>query len=425
MRWIDMARSKVRVVPWLDSHRKKRDLQAESGPTDAARLVLLSRGLRGFCDGFVAVLLPSYMFALGFQELQVGLVSSATLIGSALATLAVGTLSHRFALRHMLLVAAGLMAATGLAFASLSALWPLVVVAFVGTLNPGGGDVSLFLPLEHSWLAGATQGDARTHVFARYTLIGALCAATGSLAAGIPSWLSLHAGVSTLVALRMMFVVYAVVGVVNWLLYRRLPRAHTAALATSKPLGPSRRIVRRLALLFSIDAFAGGLLVNSLLSLWLLQRFGLSAAQAGQFFFVAGLLSATSQLLAPVLARRVGLLNTMVFTHIPSSLFLIAAAFSPSLLPTVILLLLRSALSQMDVPTRSAFVMAVVTPPERVAAASFTAIPRSLAAALAPLMTGGLLGAGWLAAPLVVCGSLKITYDLALLAAFRKIRPED
>jgi MFS family permease len=186
------------------------------------------------------------------------------------------------------------------------------------------------------------------------------------------------------------------------------------------PLGASRRVVVRLAALFSVDAFAGGLIVNSLLALWLFQRFGVSLGAAGAFFFWAGLLSALSQLLAPWVARRVGLLNTMVFTHIPASLFLILAAFAPNLWLAVGFLFARAALSQMDVPARSAYVMSVVTPAERTAAASFTAVPRSLAAALSPTLGGALFAAGWLAAPLVACACLKIAYDLALWQSFRR-----
>jgi len=207
-----------------------------------------------------------------------------------------------------------------------------------------------------------------------------------------------------------------------FLLYRLLPSAPgsgEAAAVEAAPLGRSRRVVVRLAALFSIDAFAGGLVVNSLLALWLFQRFGLSLAQAGAFFFWAGLLSAASQFGAPALARRIGLLNTMVFTHIPASACLIAAAVAPSLPIALALLLVRSALSQMDVPTRTAYVMAVVTPGERTAAASFTAVPRSLAAALSPALSGALLAAGWMALPLVGCGVLKIVYDLVLWRAMR------
>jgi MFS family permease len=251
-----------------------------------------------------------------------------------------------------------------------------------------------------------------------------LSAAVGALAAGLPDSISAHSGASPTTAIRVMFIVYATVGFVILLLYRRLPARELSTDTPRVPLGPSRGIIIRLALLFSVDAFAGGLLVNSLLTLWLIQRFGLSLGAAGQFFFWAGLLSAGSQLAAAPLSRRIGLLNTMVFTHIPSSVCLIAAAFSPSLMLSLALLLARSALSQMDVPTRSAYVMSVVTPGERPAAASFTAVPRSLAAALAPTLSGVLLGLGWLSAPLVACGALKIAYDLSLLAAFRHIRPD-
>lgn len=389
-----------------------------------ALMLLVARGLRGICDGFVAVLLPVYLLRLGFGQLAVGLISTATLFGSALATILVGLVGNRFASRGLLLFAAALMTATGLAFASLSSLWPLVAVAFVGTLNPSSGDVSLFLPLEHARLAQSASGDARTSLFARYSLIGALSAAVGALAAGLPDRTATSLGISQLAAMRGMFAVYAIAGLAIWLLYLRIPIHESQGHVARAPLGPSRAIVIRLALLFSIDAFAGGLLVNSLLTLWLIQRFGLSLGAAGVFFFWAGLLSAASQLAAAPLSRKIGLLNTMVFTHIPSSVCLIAAAFSPSLTLTLALLLARSALSQMDVPTRSAYVMSVVTPEERPAAASFTAVPRSLAAALAPTLSGALLGLGWLGVPLVACGVLKIAYDLSLLAAFRHIRPE-
>lgn len=394
-----------------------------AGVAPEARLLLIGRGLRALCDGYIAVLLPAYLLALGFGTWEVGLLSTATLLGSALATLAVGAWGHRFHPRSLLLAAALLMSATGLAFAGLSAFWPLLVVAFVGTLNPSSGDVSVFLPLEHARLAEAAQGHARTALFARYSLTGALAAALGALAAGIPDGLA-ELGIDRLAALRIMFLVYGATGVAIWMLYARLPRppVYSASHAPA-PLGPSRPIVVKLAALFSVDAFAGGLVVHSLLALWLFQRFQLSLTAAGAFFFWAGLLTALSQLAAPWVARRIGLLNTMVFTHIPASLALITASFASRLEVALGLLLLRAALSQMDVPVRSAYVMAVVTPPERAAAASYTAVPRSLAAALSPSLGGALFAAGWLAAPLVACGVLKIFYDLALLKAFRRVKP--
>jgi MFS family permease len=394
-----------------------------AGVGRAALPLLAARALRAFTDGYVAVLLPAYLLALGLDVWTVGLLSTATLLGSALATLAVGAWGHRFHSRRLLLAAALLMAATGAGFAGFSTFWPLLLIAFVGTLNPSSGDVSVFLPLEHARLAEAAQGDARTALFARYSLTGALCAALGALAAAVPDGLAAY-GIERLFALRGMFVLYAVVGLTVWLLYLRLPEPPPHARpAPPAPLGPSRGIVLRLAALFSVDAFAGGLVVNSLLALWLFERFGLSLSAAGAFFFWAGLLTAASQLAAPLVARRIGLLNTMVFTHIPANVCLILAALATSLPLALGLLLLRAALSQMDVPTRSAYVMAVVTPPERAAAASFTAVPRSLAAALSPTLGGALFASGWLAAPLLACGVLKIAYDLALWRAFRRIKP--
>ncbi len=386
-----------------------------------ARLLLIGRALRAFTDGFVAILLPASLLALGMGKWEVGLISTATLLGSALMTLAVGRWGHGYPPRHLLLAAALLMAMTGLLMAVNSSLWPLMLVAFIGTINPSSGDVSVFLPLEHARLADMAQGDARTSLFARYTFLGALSASFGALASGFPEQL-VALGISHLGALRLMFALYGATGLTIFFLYRRLPaQQHHEQAMPPAPLGPSRGIVIQLAALFSLDAFAGGLLVNTLLALWLFDRFGLSLAQAGDFFFWAGLLTAASQLAAPWVARRIGLLNTMVFTHIPANICLVVAALAPSLHWSLALLLIRSLLSQMDVPTRTAFVMAVVTPAERTAAASFTAVPRSLASAASPALSGAMFTVGWLAAPLITCGVLKIVYDLAIWRAFRRV----
>lgn len=390
-----------------------------TGASPSALPLLLGRAVRAFADGYVAVLLPAYLIALGIGTWEVGVLATATLLGSALATLAIGTWGHHFHHRRLLLGAALLMTATGFSFAASSTFWPLLLVAFVGTLNPSSGDVSLFLPLEHARIAEAADGDARTVLFARYSLMGSLLSAFGALAAALPGLLTSVAGVFPLNALRSMFLLYGLLGLVVWLLYRQLPKSHEVQHKAPAPLGPSRKTVIRLAMLFSVDSFAGGLVVNALLALWLFKHFDMSVASAGQFFFWSGLCSATSQLAAPRLARRIGLVNTMVFTHIPASVCLITAAFVPSLHVALALLIVRSLLSQMDVPARSAFVMAVVTPSERSAAASFTLVPKSLASAAAPTIGGALFASGLLAAPLVLCGVLKISYDLAIWRAFR------
>ncbi len=386
--------------------------------------IFVARALRGFADGFVAVLLPVYLLAVGLNSVEIGAIATVTLLGSALATLAVGACGHRWSPRSLMLGAAVLMALTGVGFAGLSTFWPLLLVAFIGTINPSSGDVSVFLPLEHARLAAAADGAVRTETFARYSLTGALCAAMGALASSVPDH-ALHLfHMQRLDGVRAMFVLYGLIGAAVWLFYRKLPHDTSAGAAKPAPLGPSRRVVIQLAALFSVDSFAGGLVVNSLLALWLFQQFGLSLAAAGVFFFCSSLLGAISQLAAPKLASRFGLVNTMVFTHIPASMCLIAAAFAVNVYLALGLLLARALVSSMDVPARSAFVMSVVQPHERAAAASFTAVPRSLASAASPLLAGWLFHSGWSATPLVVCGVLKIAYDLALWQAFARFKDD-
>jgi hypothetical protein len=322
------------------------------------------------------------------------------------------------------MVGALLMIATGVAFPAFEQISLIAAVAFFGTVNPSTGDIGVLIPIEHAALAQDAADRDRTSVFARYSLIGALSMAAGALAAAVPQLLS-RSGMSELSALRMMFYAYAVLGIVSAALYYFLPRGHVERRSAVAPLNVSRGVVYRLAALFSVDAFAGGFVVQSLLAVWLFKRFDMSLAAASLFFFWSGILSAFSYPLAAIIARRIGLVNTMVFTHIPSSLFLIFAALSPNLTVALGFLLLRSALSQMDVPTRSSYVMAVVTPPERPAAASVTAVPRSLASSLSPALAGVLLGGPFLGAPLVICGVLKIVYDAALLFSFRHIKPPE
>jgi MFS family permease len=391
----------------------------------AARWVLAARALRDFGDGFVAILLPVYLTALGMDAFEVGLVATLALLGSALLTLAIGVLGAGRDHRMLLLAASALMVATGLAYAASGEGAVLLLVAFVGTINPSGGSTSIFVPIEHTVLTGAVPARARTRAFARYSLAGALAGAAGSLLASAPEWLAAF-GLDQLSAIRLMFVFYALLGLLGGLAYSRIPaRTRDTPVRPAAPLGPSRRIVYQLAALFSIDAFAGGFVVQSLLALWLFQKFELSLAAAGLFFFWSGVLSAFSFPVAAWLGARIGLVNTMVFTHIPSSLCLIAAAFVPTVEWALALLLVRSSLSQMDVPTRSSYVMAVVTEAERPAAASVTAVPRSLASAASPALAGALFAAGYAAWPLLICGGLKIAYDLMLLAAFRHIRPPE
>lgn len=387
--------------------------------------LLCARALRDFGDGFVAVLLPVYLLALGLGAVQVGMLATAALLGSALLTLAAGLLGAGYDHRRLLLAGASLMIATGVAFAVVDDYAILLVVGFAGTVNPSAGSASVFMPVEHAVLAREAKNAERTRIFARYSLVGALAAAAGSLAAAVPELLG-HVGLGHLAALKLMFVLYAALGVAGGYFYWRLPRRPRAPDDTPKAaLGPSRRIVYKLAALFSLDAFAGGFVVQSLLALWLFERFQMSVAAAGVFFFWAGVVSAFSFPVAAWLARRIGLVNTMVYTHIPSSVALVLAAVAPSLPLALGLLLVRAALSQMDVPTRSSYVMAVVTEAERAAAASLTSVPRSLAASVSPILAGALFAASLRAWPLVICGGLKILYDVLLLLQFRHVKPPE
>jgi len=387
-------------------------------------LLYAARAARNFGDGFAVIVLPAYLTAIGFEPAQIGLVATAALLGSALLTLAVGFLARRYDLRKLLLTGAFLMAATGLAMPNVDHFALIAFVAFIGTMNPATGDIGVLVPIEHAMLAHGVADQERTRTFARYSLIGALSMAAGALAAAAPDFLVLT-GIDALSAFKLMFYAYAALGVLSAALYRRLPHAHMDEARPSAPLGPSRGVVYKLSALFSLDSFAGGFVVQSLLALWLFERFDLSLSTASLFFFWSSTASAFSYPVAAWLAARVGLINTMVFTHIPSSILLIVAAFSPNLYVTLGLLLVRAALSQMDVPTRTSYVMAVVTPAERAAAASFTAVPRSLASAISPAFAGVLLTTPFTGLPLVVCGALKIVYDVALLVSFRDMKPPE
>jgi predicted MFS family arabinose efflux permease len=391
-----------------------------------AHLLLTSRGVRAFGDGLVSLVLPVYLTALGLDAFAVGVLVTATLAGSSLLTLWVGLSAHRSNGRALLLAASALMALTGLFFAVADGFWPLLVIAFVGTLNPSAGDVSLFLPLEQAELARAVEDRDRTAMFARYSFVGSAAGALGALAAAGPELIGRGVGIGLMPILEAVFLLYGVLGVLAFFLYRRLPTgAEEVGEHARMPLTRSRRIVLTLAALFSLDAFAGGFVVQSLLALWLFERFGLSLATAGAIFFWTGVLSAASYFVAVWIAKRIGLVNTMVFTHLPANVCLVLVAFMPSLAPAIVLLLIRSALSQMDVPTRTSYVMAVVTPGERAAAASVTAVPRSLAAAGSPVIAGLLLSLSSFGWPLVIGGGLKIVYDLLLLASFRRLRPPE
>jgi MFS family permease len=398
-------------------------LPASASP-DAARLVA-ARALRGLADGFVSVYLAQYLSLLGLSAFQVGAVVTATLLGSAALTLAVGLVAHRLAPRRILFGATVLMIATAVGFGLLSEFWPLLLIGFAGTLNPSSGDVSVFLPTEQAVLSAEIAATERTALFARYNLAGALLGAFGALLSGLPEIAARTLQIDLIDAFRAGFVLYGSVAVAIGTLYLGLRHDRTSAAAARSgvPLDRSRTIVLRLSALFALDSFGGGFAVDSMLALWLFLRFDLSLPAVGSVFFAARLLSAFSQLVSPRLAARFGLVETMVFTHMPANICLMLAALMPTAELAVACLLLRMACSQMDVPARQSYVMAVVAPEERAAAASVTNVPRSLATALSPLLAGAMLQASSFGWPLIAGGALKLAYDVMLLVQFRHVRP--
>jgi MFS family permease len=393
-----------------------------SSATPDARRLLSTRSLRGFADGVVSVLLADYLIRLGFTPTEVGVVVTATLLGSAALTIAVGLSAHRLERRPLLLGASVLMLLTGLLFAELRSFWPIMVTAFVGTINPSAGDVSVFLPTEQAVLAETVRARERTAIFAWYNLAGTFAGAVGALASGLPDRLSRSLGVEVLTAERGAFLVYGAMGLCTAVVYSRLSRGvEVNSGQKARPLAQSKRIVLKLAAFFSLDAFGGGFVVQSLLVLWLYRRFQLSPGVAGAVFFGASLVGALSQFVSSWLAARIGAIRTMVFTHLPANLFLIVAGLVPTAPLAITFLLLRASLSSMDVPARQAYVMAVVPAEERAAAASVTNVPRSLASAIPPSLTGLLLAHSSFGWPLIFAGLLKGLYDLLLLAQFRHV----
>lgn len=398
-----------------------------AGATADARLLLIARSLRGFADGAVSVLLASYLSTIGFSPFEIGAIVTGTLLGSAALTLVAGLWGHRLSRRRVLLGASLLMLATGLGFFGVTSFWPLLLIAVAGTLNPSAGDVSVFLPTEQAVLTDTVAASGRTALFAIYNVSGNFAGALGALVSGVPAVLAHRNGWDLAAAQRSGFVLYALVALLVGLLYRRLSPAIDGRVGqiAAAPLVKSRRIVLHLAALFSLDSLGGGFAVQSLLALWLFRRFDLAVETAGVVFFVAGLLAGLSQILSAKLAARIGLINTMVFTHMPANGLLILAAFMPSAPLAITFLLLRMMLSQMDVPARQSYVMAVVPPEERAAAASVTNVPRSLAAATTPLIAGAMLSYSSFGWPLICGGVAKIVYDLLLLVQFRAVKPPE
>lgn len=388
---------------------------------------MVTRAVRAFVDGIAFVVLPAHLTHLGFSATQVGAVVAASLLGSALLTLSAGFLSRRVTPRTMLLATSWIMLSTGVALGSVTTFLPLLLISIVTTLNPSAGDVSPFLPIEQAMLSNSVSSEQRTSLFAGYNLIGSLVGALGALCAGVPVFIARTLNASDQTGRQSAFIFYGLAGLLSLVLYSQLPRAPLTTTTTLRhALSPqSRKTVLTLSALFSLDSFGGGFATQAIFALWMLGRFNVSIESLGALFFGAGIISAFSSLLAVRISQRIGLVKTMVFTHIPASVLLILVALAPHVSIAIALFLIRAFLSQMDVPVRTSYVMAVVQPEERAAASSITNVPRSLASALPPLAAGWMLDQTTFAWPLLICATCKITYDLLLLKMFTDVAPSD
>jgi MFS family permease len=400
------------------------------------RLLFATRVMRMFGYGFLAVVLALYLAARGFDGVAIGVILALTLVGDTLISLWLTTHADRYGRRLVLIVGALLMALAGIVFAATDAFLILVVAAVVGVISPSGNEVGPFLAVEQAALSQTTPAVRRTPVFAWYNLAGSIATAIGSLAGGLLASALQGAGASPLESYRGIVIGYAIVGILLAIGFARVTPAVEAPRidpsATAGGLGrlglrpASRSVVLKLAGLFSIDAFGGGLVPQSLLAYWFHLRFGVEPALLGTIFFGANILAAISSLLAARLAARIGLINTMVFTHLPSNVLLILVPLMPNLPLAIAVLLARFSISQMDVPTRQSYTMAVVEADERSAAAGVTGIARTTGAAVSPLVAGPLLADPGLASiPFYLAGGLKIVYDLLLYRAFRAVRPPE
>lgn len=406
-----------------------------AGTSRDVPLLFATRALRLFAYGLFSVVLVLHLSAAGLSEARIGLLLSLTLAGDTVVSLWVTSRADRAGRREMLQLGAALLCAAGLIFALAGGFWPLLLGATIGIISPAGNEVGPFLAVEQAALSQALPDGARTRAFAWWALVGSLATALGALAGGALAAGLQRRGAAPLAAYRAVALCYAALGALLFLLFTRLsPAAEAPARGQGRPaflapglgLGRSRGVVARLAGLFALDAFAGGFIVQSFLAYWFHRRFGMDEARLGALFFGANVLAGLSAPAAGWLAQRFGLVNTMVFTHLPSNVLILLVPLMPSQATAVGVLLLRFCISQMDVPTRQSYTMAVVEPEERSATAGLTAVARTVGASLAPLAAGPLYASAALAGvPFFLCGGLKIAYDLALWRAFRRLKPPE
>ncbi|HEX7393717.1 MAG TPA: MFS transporter [Anaerolineaceae bacterium] len=395
-------------------------------------LLFTTRIIRLFAYGFLSVALALYLAQVGLSEPEIGLLLTLTLVGDVPVTLWITTSADRIGRRRMLLLGAGLMALAGLVFAFTHSFVLLVVTAIIGVISPSGNDIGPFLSIEQASLTQLIPDRDRTKVFAWYNLVGSFATALGSLVSGWLVQALQGSGMPVINSYQVVLVGYALFGFVLAALFAFLsPQVEagvvsTATIRTRLGLHKSQKVVLRLSALFALDAFAGGFVVQSIMAFWFHQKFGVEPAVLGSIFFGANILAGISALLAARIAAKFGLINTMVFTHVPSNILLMLVPLMPTLPLAIIVLLLRFSISQMDVPTRQSYTMAVVEPDERSAASGVTSIARSVGAAISPSLTGVFLAVpGLLSLPFLLSGGLKIIYDILMYRSFQSVKPPE
>jgi len=405
--------------------------------TRDAWLLFATRFIRLFAYGSLSVVLVFYLVGVGLSEPQTGLLLTLTLFGDTVVSLFLTTRADRIGRRRMLICGAVLMVAAGLVFASTRNLWLLIFAGTVGVISPSGHEVGPFLSIEQAALAQVVTDRTRTEVFAWYTLAGSLATALGALAGGTATRALQQMAMPPVSSYRMVVILYAALGVILAILFSRVSRtaeattfgekkAFRATFAGLSGLDRSRDVVVKLSILFALDSFGGGFVVQSFAAYWFYLRFGVNPGTLGAIFFWANIFAGLSALLASRLASRFGLIRTMVATHLPSNVLLILVPLMPTLSLAVLVLLVRFSISQMDVPTRQSYIMAVVSPEERSAAAGITGVARTAGAAISPLFVGFMFARPALVnLPFFIAGTLKIAYDLLLYRQFVAVQPPE
>jgi MFS family permease len=397
------------------------------------KLLLAAKIVRTFAYGFLSVILAIYLKLIGFDDLLIGLVLTATLLNSVIFTLIASFYADRMGRRRTLVVYAALMSISGAIFVTTENHIMLIIAAFIGTINVTGSETGAFLTIEQSILPQTVKNiKKRNIIFAIYNMAGTFAMSAGVLLSGLPTIIQQQFGeiLNQIDSIKPLFILYSLSGIVvigiYLLLSNRIEVEGTIARPLTQTLSPmSKNIVGKLSGLFAIDSFAGGFVIQSIVSFWFFTKFGADLTTLSYIFSVAGILTAFSFIVAAKIADKVGLINTMVFTHIPSNILIILVAVAPSLSVAIAFYLIRMALSQMDVPTRQSYIVAVVNKEERTAAAGITNISRNISQAISPSLTGIIINTFTLSTPFIIGGLLKIAYDIALYVNFKKIKPPE